>query len=99
MNLAEHFQEGNIITLVFILVAIDLYANGVSASESFWIWSLAAIWTIPITLLKMLAVANPLLGPAAALAGLFIIMAIKESFGAGVWLAILAGSMVMALGV
>ncbi|MDP2717414.1 MAG: hypothetical protein Q8P02_01590 [Candidatus Micrarchaeota archaeon] len=99
VDLANGFSEGTILSLVFILVASDMFVNGVSASESFWIYAPGLITAIPMAVIKVVSGSFPLLAPLGALAMLWWFVYLKETLGSGIYWTIFAGALVMFLGV
>ncbi len=99
VDLKSGFSEGTILSLVFILVASDMFVNGVSASQSFWIYAPGLITAIPMALIKALSSGFPLLAPIGALVMLWWFVYLKETVGPGIYWTIFAGALVMFLGV
>lgn len=100
VDLRDGFPLGTFLSLIFILVASDMYVHGVSASQSFWIWSLGMLAAIPMMVVKVVTTASGgLLAPLAALAFLWWLVFLKDTLGEAIYWGIFSGALIMFLGV
>ncbi len=101
LDVLKSFQPGTLLSVLFMLFLVNFYAGNVSAGwQDPWFSSLGLLLGIPVMLFKALASSSfGILAPLGALVVLAYIVRLQEAVGQGVYVCILAGWMLLSLGV